>query len=99
MEIMAEPVLTMIILACTLNVSDPTTYEKPVEALTTDTFFQDSSTCRTYTHIIDAQVRAFMTPYECMMKSAIHIPEFMQEHPGMMPRKWSCRMLRPIKET
>ena len=77
--------LTLIILACTVNVSD-----QGVGKFTTQ--------CREYEEILNDEIQISGTPYGCMMRSPIYLAQFMEKHPGMSPRRWTCKFQYPSKK-
>lgn len=87
----------MIILACTLNVSDQGVVEFVDKK--TNEFHKDTSTCKTFEHIMSEELQQTLTPFTCMMKSPIYITQFMSQHPGMTPKRWTCRLLEESKNT
>jgi len=76
--------LTMIITACSVLVSD-------VGVATWET-----KECKQFEEEFNEELQA-MTPYSCMMRSPIYLTQFMERHPGMMPKKWTCRYHRRTK--
>jgi hypothetical protein len=89
--------LTMVILACTVNVSADGVSQFVDQK--TNQFYKDSRECKTYEHVLSDELQQSLTPFTCIMRSPIYITQFMEQHPGMMPRKWSCRLLEPSKDT
>ena len=75
--------LTMIILACTLHSSDPSKF---------------SNACQEFEEVLNDEIQETSTPYTCIMRSPIYIVQFMEKHPGMAPKKWTCRYVYPSKK-
>ena len=75
--------LTMIILACTLHSSD---------------FSKFSNACQECEEILNEELQETAIPYSCMMKSPIYISQFMEKHPGMAPKRWTCKYAYPSKK-
>lgn len=79
--------LTMVILACSLHVSDP---NKATELV--------GKECQIFEEIFNAELQDTLTPYACMMGSPKYLVQFMSNHPGMRPMRWKCVQLRPTKK-
>ena len=76
--------LTMIITACSILVSDV--------GVTT----WDSNGCKQFEEEFNEELQS-MSSFACMMRSPIYLTQFMEKHPGMMPKRWSCKYHRRTK--
>lgn len=75
--------LTFIVLACHLNVSEPD---------------ENSPNCRKFDEPIVAEMQAEgmqLNPMTCMMQSVPMIVKFEENHPGWQARRWTCKYKKP----
>lgn len=73
------PELYVIIVACTIQAT-------PLSAV--------SNACEEFYEKLNYELQEVLTPYSCMMRSPIYVSQFMTKHPGMAPRKWTCKLLK-----
>ena len=87
---MGEPVLTFIVFACHMNVG-------PIPLKDMDfASGKQPGGCRVFEEeILTEEYMQAMTPMGCMMQSVVMVPKFQESHPGMEPRKWTCKYVIP----
>lgn len=75
--------LTFIVLACHMNVSVPD---------------EDSPNCKKFKEPIVPEMQVSgqqeLSPMACMMQSPVMIMKFSENHPGWLPRRWTCKYLQ-----
>lgn len=76
--------LAFVVLACTLNVSEPGSPEVTQE-------------CKIFQEILDEETPG-LSPFSCMMQSPVMVEKFTENHPGWQPRKWSCRYSNSVQK-
>lgn len=81
--------LTMVITACSVLVSDA--------GVASWESWESTKECKQYEEEFNEEYQESMTPHSCMMRSPIYITQFMEKHPGMMPKKWTCKYQRRTK--
>jgi hypothetical protein len=74
--------LTFIVLACQMNVAIPD---------------ETSPSCKTFKQAL-LEEGTGLNPYTCMMQSPLQITKFAEENPGWVPRKWSCKYVKPSQD-
>lgn len=88
-----EPILTFIVFACHMNVAPI-----PFKDINLDADKQPGGCSVFYEQILTEGDMMGMTPMKCMMMSPVVVPKFMENHPGMEPRMWTCKLVRPFKK-
>jgi len=79
--------LSMVILACTLHVTDPNVAVESV-----------GQECKIFQEVFNAELQDSLSPFGCMMQSPKYLVQFMKNHPGMRPMRWKCGYSRPTKK-
>lgn len=88
--------LAFIVVACTLNVSDgePPTFTTECKEVVEDLTYAAAAVGE----INDPQYVP-MNPMTCIMSSGIMLQKFAETHPGLMPRKWTCKYITREQNT
>lgn len=85
-----EPILTFVVFACHMNVAPISIKEIDLDA------DKQPGGCQVFhEQILTETDMMAMTPMKCMMMSPVAVSKFMEGHPGMEPRKWTCKYIRP----
>lgn len=85
-----EPILTFIVFACHMNVAPI-----PLKDIDFDADKQPGGCQIVHEQILTESEMQAMSPMSCMMQSPIMAVKFMEGHPGLEPRKWTCKYVRP----
>jgi hypothetical protein len=72
--------LTFIVLACHLNVTEPSETNKDCKIFKEEIYQEDNT--------------PEITPMQCMMQSPVMISKFQESHPTWKVHKWSCKYLK-----
>ena len=84
-------ILAFIVVACTLNVSDG---EPPKFTTECKEVVEDMSYSLAAVGEIENPQYEQMNPMTCMMNARPMLEKFVESHPGLMPRKWTCKYVR-----
>jgi hypothetical protein len=89
------PSLAFIVVACTLNVSEG---EPPKFTTECKEIVEDLTYAAALVGDANDPQQVPMNPMTCIMSSGVMLQRFAENHPGLMPRKWTCKYIVPEQD-